>query len=341
MFNADTICKQKIMELPSVYTASALMLGETLHIAGGSELRHPSALFNFDTGAIEYLSDVPGGVMSILPVPGHPHCLVSVMGLFPPFIGEEGGVFLHVRRAGGWSTRKVAVMPFAHRAEIIQRNGINHLIAATVSRRKEFPDDWREAGEVFHQAFDDPERADWNMERLCDDIVKNHGMGKRGARDWEVVYVSGVGGIDCIAPGAGAAWMRTRIFDKEVSEFMFADLNGDGIDELITIEPFHGDSLNVYRKIPGGWCAHYRAPLSFGHGLSAGNFKGTMVVAVGNRRGAMALELHAVREPARLEIETIVVECGVAPTQVKLFTHHGSEYLLSANQLKNEIVLYS
>ena len=42
-----------------------------------------------------------------------------------------------------------------------------------------------------------------------------------------------------------------RIFDHEVSEFGFVDFDGDGVDEIVTIEPFHGENFVIYKMIAG------------------------------------------------------------------------------------------
>ncbi len=335
------VTKQKVCDLESVYTANAFLLGNDAYIAGGSELHHPSILVNLETGAQASIADVPGGVMSILPVPSHPNLLISVMGLFPPFVGEHGGVFLHQLDAGAWSTRKIVDLPFAHRAEIISHLGGLHLLVASVAKNKDHPGDWSKAGEVYHFVLTNPEQQEWTPTLLSDDLVKNHGMGAWTVDGRNSVCVSGENGIYAFSLNADRTWEKTRLFDKAVSEFAFYDLDEDGVDELVTIEPFHGDSMNIYRRKNGAWVHHYDAELAFGHGLSAGRFRGRAVAAVGNRRGSMGLEVHAVIDPGRLEMEKIVVENDVAPTQIKLFTHRSVQYILSANQLQNEIILYS
>ncbi len=35
--------------------------------------------------------------MSFVPLPGHPGQFYSIMGLFPPFVGADAGVFRHTR----------------------------------------------------------------------------------------------------------------------------------------------------------------------------------------------------------------------------------------------------
>ena len=134
--------KKKILfELPFVYTVNEFQLGNQVFFAAGSESEHPAYLIDPESSDVIKVADGPGGMMSIIPVPGRTDCLVSVMGLFPPFIGSEAGVFLHVRKGGTWGTEKVISLPFAHRCEILTINGESHLFTATCSSYKENPDD--------------------------------------------------------------------------------------------------------------------------------------------------------------------------------------------------------
>ena len=116
------------------------------------------------------------------------------------------------------------------------------------------------------------------------------------------------------------------------------DLDGDGQDELVTIEPFHGNSLNVYKQVGQAWQKRYTDELWFGHGLSCGMFRGEPVIVVGNRRGPLTLNLY--RRLADGSFAREILEEQAGPTQTQVFTADGKDYILSANQLKNEVALY-
>jgi hypothetical protein len=65
----------------------------------------------------------------------------------------------------------------------------------------------------------------------------------------ETICMSGVAGIFYFEQQSGRYnGLKRCLFDKEVSEFCFIDLDGDGKEELVTIEPFHGEALNVYKR---------------------------------------------------------------------------------------------
>ena len=117
--------------------------------------------------------------------------------------------------------------------------------------------------------------------------------------------------------------------------------SGDGINEMITIEPFHGEILNIYKKQPNGWSLRFSDSLSFGHGLSSGLFNENPVVVVGNRSGSIALEIFTVSDLSKGIVNRKVIEENAGPTQTQVFSYNSTDYILSANQRKNEVALYT
>jgi hypothetical protein len=333
--------KRKIIDLPNVYTTHAFRLDGQMVIGAGSEQNYPVYLINPDNNELIKIADGPGGMMSLLPIPGHAGHLISVMGLFPPFVGQEAGIYIHRLRNNEWATRKVIDLPFAHRCEILSLKGDNHLFIATVSKHKDNPADWSRPGELHYVKIADTEFGNWKTEVILDHITRNHGMTKTRVAGMESICISGAEGIFSIQTADNHSWQAKQLFEHEVSDFAWFDLDHDGEDELVTIEPFHGNTLNIYRKISSAWGLRYTSPLSFGHGLSVGIFRDQPAIAVGNRRDSEALEMHVVHNLTKSEIERIIVEEHVGPTQTQIFRHNETDYILSANQAKNEIALYN
>lgn len=333
--------KIKIIDMPAVYTANAFRLADDLYIGCGPEKHGNPCIIKFPSlGKIE-VGNSPGGMMSLIPVPGRTDMLVSVMGLFPPFQGKEGGIYRHAHIENAWNVTKVSDLPFAHRCEIIQREGRNYLFAATVSKDKKEPLDWSEPGELYFTVLDDVFLPVWEMKPVLKGLHRNHGMMKVFIESEETLCVSGTEGIFSLRPEATDGMKIIQLFDKEVSEFALIDLNNDGLDELVTIEPFHGDSLNIYKRSSFGWDRIFDTQLSFGHGLSSGQLAGVPVVTVGNRSGEASLELFGAFGDFSFEVvKRICVEKGVGPTQTQIFRYQNRDYILSANQLKNEVALY-
>lgn len=332
--------KKVILNIESVYTANAFQVGADSFVAAGSETKPEVYLYNLATETASPVSGCPGGVMSFIPVPGNPDLFFSIMGLFPPFIGADAGVFMHRKLTDKWVTQKAMELPFAHRCEILHRNGNNYLFAASVSIHKENPADWSKPGEMYLVRLEDNVRLPLNPELIDNSLTRNHGMLRTKINGTETIVISGAEGIFYFEQLPGDKWVKKLLFENEVSEFGLVDLDGDGREELITIEPFHGETLNVYKQNGTDWKLKFSDTLSFGHGLSCGYFNNEPVIIVGNRRGSFTLDMFKVTDLANGKFPRTVLEEDAGPTQTQVFTANGTDYILSANQKKNEVVLY-
>ena len=332
--------KNTVLRIPEVYTAAAFSVSNRRMVGAGSETSGIVQLFDLESGKTEKLPGCPGGMMSFLPVPGWRESLVSIMGLFPPFIGKEAAIWLHRKTGDEWTGSKIADLPFAHRCEFFPGASTPVLVAASVSRFKKDPADWSLPGEVYVLEPDSGRKDDWTCTRIDQSITRNHGMFRGKVNGEELMCLSGREGIFSLNRGEDGSWSLRQIFQNEVSEMTFIDLDGDGISELVTIEPFHGGSINVYKWTGDRWEPRYSGGLEFGHGLSSGMFNGTPCIAVGNRSGTLALEILKPGDFSKGELTRQLIEKEAGPTQTQFFHHGGRDYLLSANQKKNEVALY-
>jgi hypothetical protein len=332
--------KKVILNIESNYTANAFQVGADTFIAAGSETKPDVQLYNLATGVSSLVTGCPGGVMSFIPVPENPNLFFSIMGLFPPFLGAEAGLFMHQKSGNEWVTKKAMALPFAHRCDIIHRNGKNYLFAVSVSKHKENPADWSNPGEMYLIRFDEKTGMPQTPELLDKSITRNHGMLRTHMNGVETLCVSGVEGIFYFEQQPGDKWVIKPLFNKEVSEFGLIDLDGDGQDELVTIEPFHGEALNVYKRNGLNWDLKFTTTLSFGHGLSCGIFQNEPVIVVGNRRGSFTLDLIKVIDFNNGKFSREVIEEEAGPTQTQVFRANNTDYILSSNQKKNEVAVY-
>jgi len=333
--------KKVVLRIKNVYTANAFVSGSRTLVGGGSETEPVVQLYDLESGHVEDLGMCPGGMMSLVPVPGKPQQLASVMGLFPPFLGKNAGLFLHQKQDDAWTTTRIMDLPFAHRCEFLPNSKKKFLIAASVSKYKENPPDWSRPGEIYAIDLDSEQSEEWTFELIDSALYRNHGMGRYWIDGMEYLCVSGDRGIFTLERDAGGAFGLKPLFEKEVSEMTFVDLDGDGESELITIEPFHGNGLNIYKRVKGDWKLKFSAPLSFGHGLSGGLFNGAPVVLTGNRSGSMELQMYTIGNLDKGIVSKNVIEKGVGPTQTQVFSYNNKDYILSSNQRKNEVALYS
>lgn len=333
--------KKTILQIKNVYTANAFQTENGTFVGAGSETEPKVLLYKLQQGESEEISNCPGGMMSFLPVPGKPDYYTSIMGLFPPFIGGEAGLYLHHKGSQGWRSEKAISLPFAHRCEFMNLGGKDYLLAATVSKLKENPADWSRSGEVHLISMDDLSSLPWESTVIDSRITRNHGMIKANLEGQDLLFVSGEQGVFSIGPGEDQLWEIKSVFNKEVSEVVFIDLDGDGQSEMITIEPFHGSTLNIYKKLQNQWELLFSDSLVFGHGLNCGVFNDEAVIVVGNRSDSLALELFRAENLTKGVVQRKIIEEAVGPTQTQVFSYGGTDYILSANQKKNEVALYS
>jgi hypothetical protein len=332
--------REKILDIEAVYTANAFQNEKGFFIGAGSETKDEVSVYNLANGESSPILRQPGGMMSFIPVPGKPDLNISIMGFFPPFEAKDAGIFLHTRMETNWESGMAFALPFVHRCETLTVDGKHFLVAATVSKHKDDPADWSQPGEIHVIDLDHCEYRKWKSTIIDSSIVKNHGLCKTTMNGSEVICVCGEQGIFYIEKD-GDDWSVNQMFFSEVSEMAFVDIDGDGKDELITIEPFHGNTLNIYKKDGANWDKRFSDELSFGHGLSAGIFKSEPTIVVGNRSGSLALEAFVVQNLMAGKVDRRVIEEVTGSTQTQVFTFDSKDYILSANQLKNEVVLYS
>jgi len=333
--------KRIILNINNVYTANAFNTPEGVLIGAGSETDPDVRLYDLSQDTYESIPGCPGGLMSFVPVPGQSNAYVTIMGLFPPFKGKEAGLYLHSKTATGWNTVKTMEFPFAHRCEFINRAGHHFLVAAAVSKFKENPDDWSLPGVVHLIDMDKNPDPQWKSKIIDSIINRNHGMTRTEVGGTETICVSGTEGIFYLETGDTEPWQIIPLFNNEVSEMTFIDLNGDGAREMVTVEPFHGNTLNIYKHTGSVWKLLFQDSISFGHGLSSGIFNGEPIIVVGSRRDSMALDIFTINDLAKGSVNRKLIEKGAGPTQTQVFSAGNTDYILSANQRKNEVALYT
>jgi hypothetical protein len=335
------LTKQVLLHIQNVYTAHAFQTELGFFVGAGSETEPDVQLYDLAKGSSESIDGCPGGMMSFLPLPGQPNVFVTIMGLFPPFIGGEAGLYLHQKSNTGWQSEKAMSFPFAHRCEFVRSGKVNYLVAAKVSAYKENPPDWSRPGEVHVIAMENFAHIPWDSQVIDAGITRNHGMVKAPLNGKEVLCISGAEGVFTVEPESEGKWEVQQVFDREVSEVNFVDLDGDGNAEMVTIEPFHGHTINVYKRMGGEWQLRFSDSLAFGHGLGSGLFNGKPILVVGNRSESLALEVFTVHDLSEGRLKRTLIEADAGPTQTQVFSYRGVDYILSANQKKHEVALYS
>lgn len=334
-----------------------------------------SRVIRLDTSEVSLATDQVGGMMHIVSIPRtggvESGGYLAAMGMYAPFIGRDAGVYrLKPGAAWGdpWTVKKLFDAPFVHRLGFVETGGRVQLLVAVVSTDKKNPDDWEQPGRLFAADLGDGlARGEWVLQPVGDGLFRHHGMwtGKLDGR--MDVFISAADGLFAVrdtssraddvggASPAGQGLGLECIIAEEISEMVVSDLDGDGVDEIVTIEPFHGNRLRVYKRGAMGdgaggdhdWKALWQCEdLSFAHGLNVVPVGGRNLIVVGNRRAGCELLAFDFQRSTG-EFRRIVIDEGVGPTQIEPWfgtaagrDGAGPVAIISCNQAAGEVAMY-
>ena len=248
------------------------------------------------------------------------------------------------RRDGRWVTERFLDLPFLHRFCLANVKGTRFAVISTLARDKENREDWSRPGSTYVMRLPDGADRPGDLVPLISGITRNHGMFKGRHRGREVVMVSGGEGLFeiRIPEHPDGKWEYERLLDREVSDMTVFDLDGDGAEEIITIEKFHGSRLSVNRPSAAGWREIYSYPIDFGHALWAGNVLGRPGLLIGYRgaNAALLLMRPTGEKDGVPTMETTVIDEHEAPTNIDVLERGGVCLIFSCSGAKNRVVLY-
>lgn len=290
----------------------------------------------------------PGGVMSMVQVPGTNGQFLATHKFYSPNDGASAYIVIVTPRAdGSWERRKLVDLPFVHRFDILTRNGKRYLIACTLKSAHEYKDDWRAPGKIYGALLPDDltlfnEHNQLPLSVIQDGLLRNHGYYRND--DGQSAVVSAANGIFTVrAPeNEHATWELTQLSALSASDAVFMDLDGDGKKELAVFSPFHGDTFSILKENGGTYETVYTSPekLEFLHALCGGVIGGKPRVVVGMRGGSRNLVAYAYDAATHsYTSEVIDTDCGSA--NVLHFVKDSNDIIVSANREINEIALYT
>ena len=311
---------------------------QALSIVCATEDHGPAVIIDPPYESARTLAPGPGGCMALVSDPDRPSDIWAVMGCFVGYKFQGAGIY-RIRDRG--PAERAADLPFAHRIGIVSREGSRYLVAANLAEDKKDAADWSRPGAVYVAEMDGP-GARLALKPVLPGIHRNHGFLVSRFEGRPTVLIGCTEGLLAMdLDTTGPAWPFRQVLPQEVSEMAVADLDGDGNDELVTIEPFHGSALRAYRKSAGGWTPFWETEISFGHCVLAGTFYGRPGVLVSNRTGSKDLLLFLFDSGSPSRPRRIVVEAGAAAANMLVLPWQGKDRIFSANQAAGEVVMYT
>ena len=332
--------KKKVMaNLEKCYSIAPLHYKDKDHILVAAEKTDRCILFDIDGKEEETVWEGPGGVMTMVQVPGTDGQFLATHKFYSPNDSKEAKIIIATPRDGEWNIRTLAELPFVHRFDIIESEGKHYLIACCLKSGHEYKDDWSKPGKVYGALL--PEEHQLKLEVIKDDMLKNHGY-YRIVRDGKTSsLVCCENGVFRFYPPTAQKkeWTVEQLLATPASDAVLVDFDEDGKDELLVLSPFHGDTVLIYREKDGRYELDYEWPekMEFLHAIWSGEIQGQPVAVVGHRKGKRNL-MKFFWKDGTYQAECIDKDCGSANAYG--FHKDGKDYVIATNREINEIAMY-
>lgn len=335
--------KHIVTALEKCYAVSPLTVDGKSRLLVAAEKLGPCYLLSEDGAILDKIWEAPGGVMTMVPVPGQDGVFLTTQQFYSPNDSAKAQLACAMRINGKWNVQTIAQLPFVHRFDLFSQGDVNYLLACTLKSDHQYKNDWRFPGRLLvgvlpRDPFQPPE-----LRELKTGLTHNHGYTRYEENGQAHGIVSCDEGVFRVTPpeAPGADWRLEQLLDQGASDTVWLDLDGDGEAELFTISPFHGDTIRIWHKDSGGYTQAYQYPerLPFLHAICGGTVYGRPTVFVGNREGARAF-LGFYYDRASGEYRYEVVDQGCGPANCLLFQREGHPALLAANREINQVAIY-
>lgn len=341
--------KKVLQNLSKCYSVAPLRYRGQDCLLVAAEKKDSCLLFDIKGNYLDTIWETPGGTMTMVQVPGSNGQFLAVHQFYSPNDSAEARIVLAAPPAQEgelWSVRTLVELPFVHRFDIVERNGHRYLFACTLKSGHGYRDDWSHPGRIYVTEL--PENLDSYNEKnqlpmtcIREGLGHNHGYTRDIENGVTCCIVSCDQGVFRFTPPRtpGEPWEEERLLDGPTSDALLIDLNGDGLKELVSISPFHGDLVAIYEQKSAGYTCVYSCPTSpeFAHAICAGTLCGKPVVIIGHRGGGRNLLALAYGKDG---YKAVLLDKDVGPANVLLFQHQGKDVILSANRETDEIALY-
>ncbi len=347
--------KKVIANLTKCYATTRLNYHGKSCFLVAAEKQDPCYLFAEDGTKLETVWEGPGGVMTMLQVPGSDGQFLATRKFYGPNDGADASIVIATPKAeNDWEIRTLLRIPFVHRFGILNRAGVNYLIACCLKSGHEYKNGFRFPGEVYGavlpkdlSAFNDENQLEMTL--LQDEMLKNHGFSvfQHGGHDAALVGCEEGSFIFDPPMVPGGDWVITKVLDIPTSDSVLMDFDGDGKPELGVISGFHGNSLTIYHLnehdhyVPQWKHPAPEAETEMLHATWADTILGKPTWIVGWRKGTkdtIAITWDA--EAGTYKTEYIDRNTGCA-NAMHFVNAAGQDVIVGTNREINEVALYT
>lgn len=311
----------------------------------------PVRRFTLSGSVMETVAEGPGGVMTVMQTPGRDDQLLATCKFFSPNFGaDDAKLVSYTRHTNGlWDCTTLCDLSYVHRFGVLKgADGTNWLLACTIkSSCRKVKNDWLNPGAIYAaplegtlESYDGHHQLPLTLVANCQ--LQNHGFYL--APDRSYALISTAAGVFRYLPPATKdtnTWQVDCLIVQPTSDMCVVDLDGDGIGEIVTISPFHGDVLSVWHatKTPDVYTKVWTDSQthSFLHAIWGGVLEGEHCAVIGNRRDDCNL-MRLYFADGDYHIETI--DHGYGPANCWVFENGGHSHIIAANRETDEVAIY-
>lgn len=336
------IVKKHLDDIYRCYCASSIHFEGQDHILLASE--DPNVACNMYEGEnFEQKSTVwtqPGGCMSIVPFPDREKEFLAVQEFYLKVSPSLSKIVWAKYENDTWTFKDLVHLPYLHRFGIFHVQGVNYLIAATIATTKKDKNDWSVPGRIYVGKLPQDPNEEVQLEILVDGLYRNHGFYQTKDHGRDVAYFGSDQGIVKVsAPNyVGGQFQVELIMEGQIGEVAVLDIDGDGEDEIMTIEAFHGDTIQLYKKNEGKYQKvwQYDHEIDFAHALVAGQLAGKKAFVCGVRRKDCELFMVTYEKGA---YQVTQIDQG-GPANIAIVNQKDRDIIVAANHSANEGAIY-
>jgi hypothetical protein len=337
--------KRFLTEIYRCYAASSTVVDGRTKILLATEGEGCCYSYSLEDYRQSTVWDGPGGTMSMVQVPGKNGDFLAVQNFFPTFQSEKATiVWAKPEKDDRWTVKTILDLPYVHRFDILTANGVNYFLGSVLCNSKVFKDDWSDPGKVYAGVLPEDLSQPIELKVIKEGLTKNHGYCRIMWNGKMAGIVTSEEGAFVLTPPQNSEdnWTIEQILDRPISDIAVIDIDEDGEDELVTIEPFHGNRFLINKKICGEYKEIYSYPkkIDFGHVAWGGKLRGIPSIIGGYRREEKELFVIQCTDKEKLTFKTEVIDSKIGPSNVSVINGEDKDIIISANREIGEAALY-